>query len=301
MINVAITGADTLLAGELIRILVNHPDVELSWLAAPAHGGEEVARFHKGLVGETSAVFADAPGTFDDIDIIYQADPAPGAGRALLAALPHDVDVKIIDLSPDFRDESEGFVYGLCELNRRRIVHDCTRVACPSPIAAAALPALLPLARNLLLGAPLTIIVEGDTLPDGDVAAEVARALRQAQSSFGCDIDIVARTAAVMSPRALVLRVETDCGIDEALLDELYDKYFDDHNFTFPVKCFIGVPDVLNTNKCLLRLARHGQRVTVDVVADAWLKGGAGNAVHVMNLLCGLHERVGLHLKASLI
>lgn len=301
MINVAITGADTLLAGELIRILVNHPDVELAWLAAPVHGGEEVARFHKGLIGEIETEFIGALGPLDDIDVIFQADPVPGAGRALMASLPAEASIKVIDLSPDFRNESEGFIYGLCELNRRRIVHDCTRVACPSPIAAAALPALLPLARNLLLSAPLTITVEGDTLPDEGVAAEVAFALRQAQSSFNADIDIVARTAAVTSPRALVLRVETDCGIDEALLDELYDKYFDDHNFTFPVKNVVDVPDILNTNKCLLRLARHGQRVTIDVVTDAWLKGGAGNAVHVMNLLCGLHERVGLQLKASLV
>ncbi len=301
MINVAITGADTLHAGELIRILVNHPDVELAWLAAPTHGGEEVARFHRGLTGETTAVFADAMGPLDEVDVLFQADVTPGAGRALMAALPGDTQLKIIDLSPDFADESEGFVYGLSELNRRRIVHDCTRVACPSPIAAAALVSLMPLARNLLLGAPVTITVEGDAVPDAGVAAEVSQVLRQAQSSFGHEVEIVARTAAVTSPRALVLRVETDCGVDEALLDELYDKYFDDHNFTFPVKTVVGVDDVLNTNKCLLRLARRGQRVTIDVVIDAWLKGGAGNAVHLMNLLCGLHERVGLRLKASLV
>lgn len=302
MINVALTGAGSRLAGELIRILVHHPDVKILWMTAPGHENESVTGVHHGLTGDIEATFINHTGPLEDVDVIFQCDNTPGAGRALLRDVEACPQVKIIDLSPDFRDESEGFVYGLSELNRRRIVHDCNRVACPSPLAAAILPALLPLARNLLLRDTIAVNVSGHpTLNTAGVETEVRRALLAAQSSFDSDIHIAFTAASPQALRPVEAQVSTACDVEEELLGELYEKYYDDHNFTFPVKVPAVAAHVVNTNKCLLRLHRDGNRVVIDVAIDAWLKGAAGNAVHMMNLLCGLHERVGLHLKASVV
>ena len=301
MIRTAICGADEPVAGELLRLLINHPDVDIKWLEAPARDGEPLDAVHKGFIGETALVMQGEEGVRVDVDGLVLCRNGAGAGTQFMRQ--HDElppQLRIIDLSPDFRGDNEwGFTYGLSELNRKHIVRNCQRVACPSVPAAAVLPALLPLAKALLLAGPITVSVDA-ALPLQPGVDELARALSSLQTSFASDITIHTR-ATEAQPRGVKATVQFNCGVDEALLRQLYDDYYDDHNFTFVTRHEISTLDVVNTCKCIMRIDKSGSAVIVTSVIDPWLKGSAGTAVHNMNLLFGLHEKVGLTLKSSAI
>ena len=200
-------------------------------------------------------------------------------------------------------------------MQRRLLVHDAQLVTVPGNAAAAALLALMPMARNLMLNSPITLRVamgnmafpdQGKTL-DGlnsaewahDQQREVALALSQCQSSFGQPVDLT--ISPIAECRILAVAARFKCGVDEETIRQLYEQYYEDHNFVFLVDKPIVGADVANTNKCIIRLEKdeHSGELTVHAVIDLLLKGNAGNAVHMMNLLFGLHERVGLALKGS--
>ena len=128
---------------------------------------------------------------------------------------------------------------------------------------------------------------------------EISFALTQCQSSFNQSVSLdISRLA---ERRMLAVAVQLKCDVDSEMVRQLYEQYYDDHNFVFLVDRPIVAADVENTNKCLIRIDKDDRSgwLTVHAVIDALLKGGAGNAVHVMNLLFGLHERVGLTLKGT--
>ena len=313
MIKVGVIGCDNPRAAELVRILINHPDVELMWVADKDSAGARLDYIVPGIVGECDlTVTRDT--TIDEVDLVYLSGNRDSVA-ACLSKLIIPPGLKMIDLSGTHNlDHGEGkpWKYGLSEMQRRLLVHDTDLVTVPGYAAAVSLLALMPLARNLLLNSPLTLRVamgamahvdEGTAL-DGMSAAEWSRreveyALRQCQSSFNQPVDLTISSLA--ERRALAVAARFKCNVDGEMIRQLYEQYYDDHNFVFMVDRPIVAADVENTNKCLIHLDKDEQsgELTVHAVMDLLLKGCAGTAVHVMNLLFGLHERTGLALKAT--
>lgn len=308
MIKVGITGCDTKVAGEIIRLLINHPDVDIRWVQSTHSAGTRVSDLHQGLIGECDLEVVASP-AWDEIDVLFNCCHTGKARKYLEEEVVPD-DVKIIDLSGDYRMEAEDnpFVYGLPELNRKAIVRGATRVANPGAFATAVELALLPLARNLLINGPIHVAaVSGDPdLADNirlykplrhSHAAEIEQTLRSLQKSFNSAVNMVPMLGSFS--RGLIAAVYLDCPIPLDEIRRIYDEYYADHNFTFVADKQVDLKDVVNTNKCILHLEKEGDRLLITAVIDSMLKGSAGTAVHNMNLLFGLLERTGLALKPS--
>lgn len=320
MIRVGIVGGTGYTAGELIRILLNHPDVALSWVHSQSTPGTYLSDVHQGLVGETFMRFTDAI-EWDEIDCLFSCLPH-GVSRTFIEDANVPDRVRIIDLSADYRDDPTGaFVYGLPELNRKAMVRGATRVACPGCLAMAVELALLPLAKNLLLNAPIHVTtVTGSTTagsrpqpyshysyrnenmtvyrPFGHShQPEIERTLRALQTSCNCRIDHVPMRGPFSRGILAAVYLDTAVALDE--IRRLYEEYYADHNFTYISDRMPDLKDVIGTNKCLLHLEKHDGRLLIVSVIDNLLKGASGTAIHNMNLLFGLSERTGLYLKAQ--
>lgn len=310
MIKTGIVGGASASAAQLLRVLLHHPDVDLRWVMAAGHNDECVSSVHPSLVGDTDLTFCEEPSEqqWQATDVVILCDDK-SSDPAWLNLVPPGV--RIIDLSPRYRltDEQEsGFVYGMSEINRRRMVHDCTRVTCPGELAMALLLALVPLAKNLMLNTDLhaTVVVGNDQATTGSRVVmvdpvhydgqlqEVKRVLSAVQTSFHSPIHLTAMQACFA--RGLLATVYFKSGIDVDMVRQLFEEYYDDHNFTFVIDHEPLLCDVAGTNKCLIHISREGEHLRVTSAIDNQLKGGVGTAVHVMNLLFGLHERAGLML-----
>ena len=310
MIRAGIVGGESESAGHLLRILINHPDVELAWVESSTEDGELLASKHKGLTGETYMSFCKE-GNKDDIDVLFLCFAEDGDSERYLAQNPIPEKVKIIDLSPDFRttdDPESPWVYALPELNRKPLVRGATRAAIPGPIATIMLLALLPLAKNLLLNTPIyvnCVTPLSDTEEAGEASVileheeieEARNALKTLQESFRAPINITAIAGGWKNGLSAVIYLDTPISEDD--LKDIYDTYYEAHGFTFLSEDFPDLDEVRGTNKCLMHVSKVDDKVTVSVVMDESLKGGAAAAVHVMNLLFGLQERVGLTLAAK--
>lgn len=335
MIKVGILGAETTAAGELIRILINHPDVELKTVASPSESGTPVTRIHRGLTGDTDLCVTPAlsPEGHDAVFICGE----PWTASQWMEQHKGDPgidDLRIIDLTGAFRDGSYDMVYGFPEHNRKALVRGAKRTSIPSPAAIAVETALFPLAKNSLLSGPVNTIVSiaatenfrhntsagyadvcastrldpiapQENRPDGDVIArEIEAALKAIQPSFSGSISLhLSRDGSIS--RGITVEAQTSCGVAIHELQRLYNEAYDDHNFTYNVAFIPSLADVANTNKCLLHLTYATAPDTglptlhITSVIDNLLKGAAGTAVHCLNLLFGLSERTGLALKAS--
>lgn len=308
MIKVGVTSCDDLRAAELVRVLINHPDVDVRWVTADYPSGTRLDRIVPGIVGECEQL-VNTGVEIDDVDIVFVCGKG-GLGKSGLQ--PSDLlsASRVVDLNGEHNLDHGGdksWTYGMSEMQRRVLVHDTSHVTVPGSAATASLLALMPMARNLLLNSPLTLRVAiGSALFPEDPTSwtqlqreEVILALSQCQSSFTQPVDMsITRLA---ERRTLALAAQFKCGISGEMVRQLYEQYYDDHNFVFLVDRPIATADVENTNKCLIRLEKDESdgMLTVHAVMDLLLKGCVGNAVHVMNLMFGLHERVGLALKAT--
>jgi len=308
MIKVGICGCDNLPAAELVRTLINHPDVDLRWVCAAVPDGTRLDSIVPGLIGDTDLeTIAQLPQQLnDDIDVAFVCD-----NRYTLPQVPELV--RLIDMTGCNHDAGDGWTCGMPEMMRRTLVHDCYRAFVPGCATIAALLALLPLARNLLLNAPIDVrlAIASSMLPavtGGTDAAvwlpqqqqQLSAALGQCQNSFSQPLQI-SLTPLSAERRVVAAAVRMRCAIGGKMLQELFEQYYNDHNFVFIVDRPIAGREVENTNKCLLRLIKDDSRgvLTVHIVMDALLKGTAGTAIHDMNLMFGLYERVGLMLKAT--
>lgn len=327
MIKAGIIGGTGYAAGELIRILLNHPDAQLIAVSSTAMQGVRVDAHHVGLAGDTDLVFCDEIGMeqLAELDVLFLC-LAAGSSKQWYhihrEQLPEQL--KIIDLSPDFRydpDPEGEYVYGLPEMNRRTLVHDTTRVACPGSIATAVTTALVPIARNLLLNSDLhiTTIVGSTEAGSGSSETthfswrhgnasiyrpfthpqveEIRTSLQHLQSSFSSSINLIPVRGDFS--RGLFMTAYMQCSVELDELVKLYQEYFHDHRFTFLSEDPIDLKQVTGTNKCLIHLDRIDNKLLVTCAIDNLLKGAAGMAVHNMNLLFGLHELAGLKLKAT--
>lgn len=321
MIKAGIIGGAGYTAGELIRLLINHPDVQLMWVNSSSNAGNPVASVHQGLIGETDLVFTDQT-PFDEINVLFFCTPH-GQTRTFLESHSVPDDLRIIDLSTDYRhqDGTHDFVYGLPELNRKAIVRGAKHIANPGCFATAIQLALLPLAKNLLLNKDVHVFdITGSTGAGVKPAPtshfswrndnisiykpfrhqhldEIRQSLSQLQNSFASEIDFIPVRGCFS--RGIFATLYLDCPVELSEIRRLYDDYYSDHNFTFVTDKMPDLKDVVNTNKCLLHLEKEGNKLIIVSVIDNLLKGASGTAVHNMNLLFGLHERTGLCLKGS--
>ena len=321
MIRAGIIGGAGYTAGELLRLLVNHPDVEVMWIHSTSNAGNPVTDIHQGLIGELDMTFC-ADTRLDEIDVLFCCTPH-GETKKFMDS--HDVpeDLRIVDLSTDYRieDGTHDFVYGLPELNRKRIVRGAKRVANPGCFATAIQLALLPLAKNLMLNSTIHVTaITGSTgagvkpsatshfsWRNNNVSiykpfrhqhlAEIRQSLSQLQQSFKADIDFIPVRGCFA--RGIMAIIYLDCPVSIEQIKQLYEEYYDDHNFTFITDKAPDLKDVVNTNKCIIHLEKVDNKLLITSVIDNLVKGASGQAVHNMNLLFGLHERIGLQLKPS--
>ncbi len=309
MIKVGIVGADSPMAGELIRILVNHPDVDLVTAHAPALRGRSVASVHHGLTGELDLDFSE---TIDpsDLDVIFIDSHSETAEyfRALASsgsAADEFPELRIIDMShaPTLDFEALGMVYGLPEINRKAIVRGAKRAVVPRSIAGVSVISLFPLASHLLLNEKVKIRVEcpDDIATDeklGRALSETIHILKKIQNSHKGEITLE-HSPSSHSARAMRLVIETPCGVHPDELKRIYEESYDDHNFTYISGRPMSPEEVEGTDKCIISLSEpEDGHLVIETVADCRMRGGAGDAVHIMNLMFGLHEKTGLYLKA---
>ncbi len=320
MIKVGIIGGAGYTAGELIRLLLNHPDAEIVFVNSSSNAGNKITDVHEGLYGETDLRFtSELP--LGNVDVLFFCT-AHGDTRKFMESHTVPEQVKIIDLSMDYRLESEehDFVYGLPELNRRRIC-SARHVANPGCFATCIQLGLLPLAKHLMLNSELHVnAITGSTgagvkpsatshfsWRNDNISiykpfthqhlAEINQSLLQLQRSFNSPINFIPVRGNFS--RGIFATMYLDCkvGLDE--IRRIYEEYYDDHSFTFITDKNPDLKQVVNTNKCLLYLQKYENKLLIVSVIDNLLKGASGQAVHNMNLLFNLEETVGLHLKPS--
>ena len=320
MIKCGIIGGAGYTAGELIRLLLNHPDVEITFVNSSSNAGNKITDVHSGLYGETDLVFTNAL-PLDSIDVLFFCT-AHGDTRKFMESHTVPADVKIIDLSMDYRIEGpeHDFVYGLPELNRRRIC-SANHVANPGCFATCIQLAVLPLAKHLMLNSDLHVnAITGSTgagvkpsatshfsWRNDNVSiykpfthqhlAEINQSLRQLQNSFNSQVNFIPVRGNFS--RGIFATTYLDCKIDLVEIKRIYEEYYADHSFTFITDKNPDLKQVVNTNKCLINLQKIEDKLLSISMIDNLLKGASGQAVHNMNLMFGLEETVGLHLKPS--
>ena len=320
MIKCGIIGGAGYTAGELIRLLLNHPDVELVFVNSTSNAGNKITDVHGGLFGETDMRFTNEL-PFDQIDLLFFCT-AHGDTKKFMESHELPEDLKVIDLSQDYRliSPEHDFIYGLPELNRRRICKS-KRVANPGCFATCIQLGLLPLAKHGLLRSDVQVnAITGSTgagvkpsatshfsWRNDNISiykpfkhqhlAEINQSLCQLQPDFQHRINFIPVRGNFS--RGIFATLYLDCDQDLAELTRLYEEYYDDHHFTFITDKNLDLKQVVNTNKCLIHLERIDDKLLIISMIDNLLKGASGQAVHNMNLLFGLEETVGLHLKSS--
>ena len=318
MIKAGIIGGAGYTAGELIRLLINHPAVEITFIHSTSNAGNAVSDVHGGLIGETDLRFS-AEYDLTAIDVLFLCS-AHGQSRKFWEENPAPVTLKIIDLAQDFRDESCGYVYGLPEINRKRIA-STTRLANPGCFATAIQLALLPLAANGLLknevhitaitgstgagvkpGATTHFSWRNDNISvykafEHQHLIEIGRTLKTLQPSFDSAVNFVPMRGDFA--RGIFASVYTECDLTAEQAVELYNDFYRDAAFTFVAQREVDLKQVVNTNKAIVSVAKYGNKLHIVSVIDNLLKGASGQAVQNMNIMFGLDEKMGLNLKPS--
>jgi N-acetyl-gamma-glutamyl-phosphate reductase len=316
VVKVGIIGGAGYTAGELIRLLVNHPEVEIVFVHSTSNGGNLVSDVHGGLYGECDIRFS-AEYDLKAIEVLFLCS-AHGASAKFMEENDIPASLKIVDLAQDFRDEHDGFVYGLPEMQREKIV-TATRIANPGCFATAIQLALLPLAKAQLLSDEVHITaITGSTGAGVKPSAtthfswrtdnistykafehqhllEIGRNIRSLQPSFDKALNFVPMRGDFA--RGILASVYTESALTAEEAVALYKEYYADSRFCFVADKNIDLKQVVNTNKALLYVAKYGTKLHIVSAIDNLLKGASGQAVENMNLICGLDEKEGLHLK----
>ena len=320
MIKAGIIGGAGYTAGELIRLLLNHPETEIVFINSSSNAGNRITDVHEGLYGETDLRFTDQL-PLDEIDVLFFCT-AHGDTKKFMESHNIPEDLKIIDLSMDYRIKSDDhdFIYGLPELNRRAT---CTakHVANPGCFATCIQLGLLPLAKNLMLTDDISVNAitgsKGAGVKPGATShlswrnnkisvykafehqhvPEIKQSLQQLQNSFDSDIDFIPYRGDFPRGIFATLVVKTKVALEEIV--RMYEEYYAKDSFVHIVDKNIDLKQVVNTNKCLIHLEKHGDKLLIISCIDNLLKGASGQAVHNMNLMFNLEETVGLRLKPS--
>lgn len=318
-INVGIIGGAGYTAGELLRILIYHPNVEIAFINSSSNTGNLITDVHSGLIGETDLVFTSRL-TLDKIDVLFLCS-AHTDSKKFMEENEVPASLKIIDLSTDYRAKSPNhdFVYGLPELNREKI-RNANRIANPGCFATAIQIALLPLAANDLLTDEVYVnAITGSTgagvkpsetshfsWRNNNISMykafehqhlyEIKQSLRQLQYGFDKEVNFIPVRGNF--PRGIFATSYTKCNLSLDEAKNMYKNFYKDAAFTFVVDQNPDLKQVVNTNKALVYLEKHGDKLLIVSIIDNLLKGASGQAIQNMNLIFGLDEKTGLSLKA---
>jgi len=314
-IKVAIEGAAGYTAGELLRILLYHPYVKVKYVHSESNAGKPVTSVHKDLSGETDLIFNEID--YNDTDVVFLCKGHGQSVKFMQQNFLHE-HVKVIDLSTDFRDESEGFVYGLPELQREKI-KTARLIANPGCFATSIELALLPLASAGLLESEIHITsITGSTgagqspsetthfsWRNNNVSVykpfrhqhlkEIVMCLNQLQPGFTKSVNLVPIRGNFS--RGILTSCYTECSASQAEIEKLYHDFYQSHPFTVISKENPDLKQVVNTNKCILYLERFEDKLYILSLIDNLTKGASGQAVQNMNLVFGIPEDTGLRLK----
>lgn len=324
MIHVGIIGGAGYTAGELIRLLLHHPHVQIAFVQSQSHAGQPIAHVHQDLAGETELTFTQEPHW--QVDALFLCQ---GHGQAMQFLQKNIVppSVKIIDLGNDFRLKENAvvanrrFVYGLPELYRNQIAA-ANSIANPGCFATAIQLALLPLATKNLLNDEIHIhAITGSTGAGQSLTetvhfswrtnnlsvykafthqhiGEIRQSLSDLQPNLTTDLNFIPVRGNFT--RGIFATVYLNCPLTEKEAKTLYNDFYQNAAFTHVTDSEeIHLKQVVNTNKCLLHLTKHKNKLLITSIIDNLLKGASGQAVQNMNLLFGFPEKTGLHLKAT--
>lgn len=319
MIEAGIIGGAGYTAGELIRILLNHPDVNLNFIFSTSQVGKPVFSIHQDLFGETDIKFSGSLNP--NVDVVFLC-LGHGNSKKFLQENNFSAKTKIIDLSTDYRIAEDGhsFVYGLPELNKENI-SSAQFVANPGCFATAINLALLPLSYAGMIKDEVHInAVTGSTGAGTSLSetthyswrdnnfsaykafehqhlAEINESLKYLQKDLSSAINFIPNRGNFSRGIHCTAYTRFSESLEEA--EKLFKDFYKDATFTFVVEEELHLKQVVNTNKCFIRLQKFGDKLLVTSVLDNLLKGASGQAVQNMNLMFGLKESTGLKLKAS--
>ena len=320
MIKAGIIGGAGYTAGELIRLLINHAQVELVFVNSTSNAGNKLTDVHGGLLGETEMTFTDQL-PYNEIDVLFFCT-AHGDTKKFLDNNEVPENLKIIDLSTDYRKKSteHDFVYGLPELNKEEI-KQAKRIANPGCFATAIQLALLPLAKAQLLNTEVHVnAITGSTGAGVKPSAtshfswrennisvykafehqhlgEIRQSLNQLQSNFSEEINFIPVRGNFT--RGIFASIYLNFAGTEEDAVKLYKDFYKDSPFVIITDKNPDLKQVVNTNKCVLHVEKHGNKLLILSCIDNLVKGASGQAVHNLNLIFGLEETEGLKLKAT--
>ncbi len=320
MIKIGILGGAGYTAGELIRLLLNHPQTEIRFINSESNAGNLITDVHEGLYGDTDMVFtSEMP--FEDVDVVFFCF-GHGKSEAFLKEHSIPANVKIIDLAQDFRLAAPGndYVYGLPEINKEKITH-ARHVANPGCFATCIQLGLLPAAKMGILNEDIAVnAITGSTgagVKPGSTThfswrnnnmsiykpfqhqhvPEIRQSIKQVQGYLDADIDFIPYRGDFARGIFATEVIKTDKSIDE--ITAAYKEFYQDAKFTHYVDKAIDMKQVVNTNKALVHCEKYGNKLLVTSTIDNLLKGAVGQAVQNMNIMFGIDETAGLKLKPS--
>jgi N-acetyl-gamma-glutamyl-phosphate reductase len=321
-VNIGIIGGAGYTGGELLRVLLRHPNAHITFVHSTSSAGELVSKVHADLVGDTELKFAAE--LDQNIDVLFLC-VGHGDAKKFLAANEIKTGIKIIDLSQDFRLAATAnmgdkqFVYGLPELQKAAI-QKANYIANPGCFATAIQLGLLPLASKGLLKEVYTTGITGSTGAGQGLAAtshfswranniqayktlqhqhlnEISESLASLQGNQDAEVNFVPWRGDFT--RGIFVTSVIACELSVEEVYALYDAYYEAHPFAHISKNNIDLKQVVNTNKCLIHIEKQGNKIAIHSAIDNLLKGAVGQAIQNMNLIFGLEEGTGLQLKAN--
>lgn len=319
-IKTGIVGAAGYTGGELLRLLLFHPNVEIVFAHSNSNAGKPVYTIHTDLLGDTDLLFARQPEDYN-IDVLFLC-MGHGDAKRFLSDNKLPPHIRIIDLSQDFRlkDNADGqWLYGLPELNREQIKLGKHHIANPGCFATGIELALLPLAKEGLLKTEIHVNATTGSTGAGQLPGatshfswrsnnlsvykafehqhlhEIRETLQSLQSKLSAPVYFIPQRGNFTRGIHTVVYTQCKLGIEETA--ELYSSYYAEHPFVHISHKTVDMKQVVNTNKCLLHLEKHRNMLMVTSIIDNLVKGASGQAVQNMNLLFGLDETAGLRLK----
>ena len=322
-LEVGIIGGAGFTAGELIRLLLNHPETNINFVYSTSNAGNKLYKVHQDLIGSTEISFSSEINA--DVDVLFLC-LGHGNSTAFLQKNSFSGNTKIIDLSNDFRlladknFEGKDFVYGLPELDKEAI-KSAKYIANPGCFATALQLAILPLAAKGLLKDDVHInAVTGATGAGTSLSAtthftwrdnnfshykafnhqhlgEINQTVNQLQNDFNSEINFMPNRGDFSRGIFATTYTKFEGSLEEAT--KLYKDYYKDAAFTFVSDESIFLKQVVNTNKCLVQLEKHGNKLLITSAIDNLLKGASGAAIQNLNLMYGFEETLGLNLKAN--
>ena len=328
MIKVGILGAAGYTGGELIRLLVHHPEAEIVFANSESNAGNLVADVHEGLLGDTDLRFTDAM-PFDKVDVVFFCF---GHGKSEEFLKEHAIpkNVKIIDLAQDFRiaAPTHDYVYGLPEIHKEQI-RKCQHLANPGCFATCIQLGLLPLAKAGLLTHDVAVnAITGSTGAGQKPVStthfswrtdnmsiykvfthqhlhEIRQSLTELQGSLEVDVDFIpyrgdfARGIFCTEMVKFDGEEGTPTNPTAEQLADMYRAFYADAAFTHYIDKALDLKQVVNTNKALVHIDKFSNKAVITCIIDNLLKGAVGQAVQNMNLMFGIDEKAGLGLKAN--